>query len=116
VSEADTREVAEVLVVDDSAMVSSRCCAPHRPQRPHLTRSCVKIRKMISRALAQEGITVQIAQNGKDGVDMMRRKRYRAVLMDFLMPVMDGISATAEVGTACRDLMLDLVSILLHAS
>ena len=35
------------------------------------------------------------AKNGREGLEKMMKARYSVVLMDFLMPVLDGISATA---------------------
>jgi CheY-like chemotaxis protein len=63
-----------VLVVDDSVMVQ----------------------KLLCRSLAHLDIDTDTACNGREGLAKMKQSSYQAVLMDFLMPVMDGISATAE--------------------
>ena len=62
-----------VLVVDDSIMVQ----------------------KLLCHALTQMNFDVDTAKNGREAVEQMQRMTYRVVLMDFLMPVLDGISATA---------------------
>src|SRR6185437_4799193 len=47
-----------------------------------------------SRMLGKWGATVEIAGNGKIGIDMLKVKPYDIVLMDLQMPEMDGIEAT----------------------
>ena len=64
-----------VLVVDDSIMVQ----------------------KLLCRLLARLNIDTDTACNGQEGLIKMKEVPYCAVLMDFLMPVMDGITATAEI-------------------
>jgi CheY-like chemotaxis protein len=51
--------------------------------------------KVAQRMLQQLGVDVDIAENGRIGVEMGRVARYDAVLMDLQMPVMDGFEATA---------------------
>jgi len=41
-------------------------------------------------------IMVEIANNGREAIDMLARERFDAVLMDCQMPVMDGYAATRE--------------------
>ena len=42
-------------------------------------------------------ILINEAQNGKVAVKMLREKKYDLVLMDLLMPVMDGYEATQTI-------------------
>ena len=44
--------------------------------------------------LENTGIEVDVAQNGKEAVDMVKQKDYELILMDIQMPVMDGYEAT----------------------
>ncbi|MCD6293837.1 MAG: response regulator [Deltaproteobacteria bacterium] len=53
--------------------------------------------------LAQKGLIVDIADNGKKAVEMVRTTKYDAVLMDIRMPVMGGFEATDHI----RDLEQD---------
>lgn len=46
--------------------------------------------------LASEGFEVLLAGNGQEGIDMARRAKPDLIVMDILMPVLDGLSATRE--------------------
>jgi len=53
--------------------------------------------KVVSRMLDKIGFSHDIADNGKQAVEALRRTRYDAVLMDMVMPVMDGLEATRTI-------------------
>jgi class 3 adenylate cyclase len=59
---------ASVLVVDDDAIN----------------------RMMLRRSLEQEGHAVSVAEDGRAALDLLRRERFDIVLLDVLMPEMDG--------------------------
>jgi CheY-like chemotaxis protein len=46
--------------------------------------------------LERLGCSVELAQNGRDALDLLNRRRYNIVFMDCQMPVMDGYTAVAE--------------------
>ncbi|MBN1578944.1 MAG: PAS domain S-box protein [Chitinispirillaceae bacterium] len=50
-------------------------------------------REMIATLLTEAGLTVIVAQNGQAAVDCAIEKRPTCIIMDVLMPVLDGISA-----------------------
>src|SRR4051812_45801095 len=47
--------------------------------------------------LRRRGFTVEVAGNGEEAVDALRRQEFAAVLMDCQMPVLDGYEATTEI-------------------
>ena len=50
-----------------------------------------------ARTLERLGCCVDVAATGRDAVDMVRRFPYDLILMDCLMPEMDGFEATGEI-------------------
>lgn len=53
--------------------------------------------KLTLRLLEKNGHSVDIAENGKVAVEMWQRNKYDVVLMDVLMPEMDGFEATEQI-------------------
>lgn len=51
-------------------------------------------RVLITRILQRAGAEVEIAENGREGVDRALKGDHDAVIMDIQMPVMDGNEAT----------------------
>lgn len=49
---------------------------------------------LAKRVLNNFGFDVDIAENGKIALDMLREKEYDIILMDIMMPEMDGLEAT----------------------
>jgi CheY-like chemotaxis protein len=55
--------------------------------------------KVISRMLTKMGCRVDVAANGKEAFEMWKSLPYHLILMDYRMPVMDGILATDHIRT-----------------
>jgi CheY-like chemotaxis protein len=51
-------------------------------------------RELALELLTEEGISVEVAMDGRQALEMIERERFDAVLMDCQMPVMDGFAAT----------------------
>jgi CheY-like chemotaxis protein len=54
---------------------------------------------MLRRQIAKLGHQVDVVSNGREAVDAVEKQAYDALLMDVLMPEMDGLAAAAEI---CR--------------
>lgn len=49
------------------------------------------ITEVLSLVLANEGYDVETAGNGRDGLELCRRNHYDLVLLDIMMPIIDGV-------------------------
>lgn len=54
------------------------------------------IRKMLKRILEKAGFSVDEAGNGEQGLDKLTKTAYDVCIMDFLMPIMDGVTCTRK--------------------
>jgi two-component system, OmpR family, phosphate regulon sensor histidine kinase PhoR len=68
-------ETVNILVVDDEKGIREGC----------------------RRILTGEGYTVDVAENGKQGLDTVKAKSYDLILVDLMMPVMGGLEFMEEV-------------------
>jgi PAS domain S-box-containing protein len=72
----------------------------------------------ISRLLSKTGYRVDIANNGSEGLKMLEESDYALVLMDCMMPVMDGYEATAAIRSQTsnvRNHAIPVVAVTAHA-
>ncbi|VAW33748.1 hypothetical protein MNBD_DELTA03-1689, partial [hydrothermal vent metagenome] len=53
--------------------------------------------QVASEVMKQAGVEVDIANNGREALEMVREKPFDLVLMDIQMPVMDGLSAARAI-------------------
>lgn len=68
-------ETVNILVVDDEKGIREGC----------------------RRVLTSEGYAVDVAENGKQGLDMVKAKSYDLLLIDLMMPIMSGLELMEEV-------------------
>jgi CheY-like chemotaxis protein len=63
-----------------------------------------EINRVVAETLLSEmGFAVDVAENGRQGVDAFLRKAYDLIFMDIRMPVMDGLAAAREIRRAEAD-------------
>lgn len=54
-------------------------------------------RNLLKMSLARVGYQVQTARTGREAVEELRRNEYDLILLDIMMPEMDGLEACAEI-------------------
>ncbi|MFP2769501.1 hybrid sensor histidine kinase/response regulator [Oceanisphaera sp. KMM 10153] len=53
--------------------------------------------QLIVEFLKQVEVSVTLADNGRQAVELMTRRRFDAILMDLQMPILDGVEATRQI-------------------
>jgi DNA-binding response OmpR family regulator len=69
-----------------------------------------RIRSFIARALAAEGFAVDGADNGRDGLLRALRGTYALVILDLLLPRLDGLTVLRELHRRSPDLPVVILS------
>jgi CheY-like chemotaxis protein len=70
---------------------------------------------MLSRRLARRGFTIEIAIDGREGVEMAKTGGYDLVLMDMSLPEIDGWEATRLLRAAPETKGLPIIALTAHA-
>jgi len=60
-------------------------------------------RKMAAKILKSEGYQVEEAHDGSEAVAMAKKKEFDLILMDNVMPIMNGVEAAREISRLCRN-------------
>ena len=66
---------------------------------------------VIAKFLNLSGLTVDIANNGNEALDMLTKNHYDVVLMDIHMPVMNGIEATEKIRSQAQFANLPIIAL-----
>ncbi|SHN50058.1 PAS domain-containing hybrid sensor histidine kinase/response regulator [Desulfovibrio litoralis] len=75
-----------------------------------------EMNQMIAQELLEEqGVIVDIANNGLEAIDLVEQNDYDVVLMDIQMPELDGLSATAKIRKNPRFEFLPIIAMTAHA-
>jgi DNA-binding response OmpR family regulator len=69
-----------------------------------------RILGFLARGLEAEGFTVHASRNGRDGLKRARRDTYDLVLLDLLLPGLDGLSVLRELNRLRPDMPVVIVS------
>ena len=81
-------EAVHILVVDDEKGIREGC----------------------RRILTSEGYAVDVAENGKQGLDMVRAASYDLILVDLMMPVMGGLEFMEEVRQLDQEIIMIVIT------
>lgn len=66
-------------------------------------------RLLLSTIVSKQGHRVLVAGNGAEAVELFQQERPQLVLMDALMPVMDGFEATRQIKQLAGDELVPVI-------
>jgi len=72
-------------------------------------------RDMLSRRLARKGYDIEIAVDGRQGVEMGSRGGYDLILMDMSLPEIDGWEATRQIRAVPGGAAVPIIALTAHA-
>jgi DNA-binding response OmpR family regulator len=64
------------------------------------------VRELLTSVLTQESLDVDVAQDGRQALELMRTRPYSVVLLDLLMPEMNGFDVLKEMDEDARPVVL----------
>ena len=68
------------------------------------------VREFVARALAMDGHSVTVAEDGLDALDRLGQSSYDLLLTDIVMPGLDGIALALKAGAAWPEMRILLMS------
>ena len=71
--------------------------------------------ELASELLSSNGMSVQVANDGQEALELLSRQRFDGVLMDCQMPVLDGYSATRKIREQDRFAALPIIAMTANA-
>ncbi|WP_416336527.1 response regulator [Dechloromonas sp. A34] len=90
---------------------------PHWAGERVLVVEDIAINRTIAVALLQRvGLSVGVATQGQEALDLLQKEDFRLVLMDIQMPVMDGLTATRAIRAIPRLRHLPVIAMTAHAT
>lgn len=93
----ETREVCDLAAVEScQATANPQTQVPRLAARILLAEDGRDNQRLIQTILAQAGAEVEVAENGRDAVELALDGDFDAVVMDMQMPLLDGYGATSE--------------------
>ncbi len=72
-------------------------------------------RDMLSRRLERRGLTILIAVDGAEGIEMAKTHLPDLILMDMSLPVMDGWEATRQLKNIPETYQIPIIALTAHA-
>ncbi|MBC7602332.1 MAG: response regulator [Ramlibacter sp.] len=100
----DPGDLAGVRWIDESVALAG-VAAPEQMRKPKWLIPASRVlvvddgpenRELVSLVLADQGLWIEEAENGKVALDKLAASAFDLVLMDMQMPIMDGFAATRE--------------------